>query len=85
MKKIKTMVYIDADHKKRALALKDITHKSLSSLVDEGLKAVFIKYTNTPKTLKESVASTYGASNTIEYTRNEFNKDFEKRAIKRGE
>ncbi len=84
MKKIKTMVYINADYKKRALALRSIAHKSMSSLVDEGLEAVFMKYTNTPKTIKEAVASTYGASNTIEFTRDEFNKDFEKREKKRG-
>lgn len=80
MKKIKTMVYIDADNKKKVLELKNIIHKSLSSLVDEGLESVILKYSMKPMTLKESISSTYGSSTTIKNMRDESNKDFKKRA-----
>ncbi len=80
MKKIKTMVYLDRDCKKKALELKNITHKSLSFLVEEGLEAVILKYEMKPKTLKEAVKMSYGAIPGIKNLRETLNKDFETRA-----
>ncbi|OGF50383.1 MAG: hypothetical protein A2231_02495 [Candidatus Firestonebacteria bacterium RIFOXYA2_FULL_40_8] len=80
MKKIKTMVYLDRDCKKKALELKNITHKSLSFLVEEGLEAVILKYSLKPKTMKEAIKTSYGSIPSIKNMRDELNKDFEKRA-----
>lgn len=75
MKKVKTMVYMDRDCKNRALELKNITHKSLSVLVEEGLEAVILKYSMKPGTMKEAINNSYGAIPNIKNMRAEFNKD----------
>ncbi|MFH1825492.1 MAG: hypothetical protein ABH873_09775 [Candidatus Firestonebacteria bacterium] len=82
--KVRSLFYIDEKYKKDIKEIHKTYHKSLSELVEEGLKVIIPKYTNKPITLKESITATYGASTTIKNMRDESNKDFVKRAKRLG-